>query len=162
MISEELNELRQDLKQLKAEILQFERDLAWNRVIDKAIVVCRLLRKLEVAEAVKFNPNWANQPRVPKEQVGGGRWTRPGGGGAAGNLHLTGGRGRGLGGQQPHADQTVPTACVPAKLKCHRTWWSRFRLHFNAPKQPSRVLNPGIQAGGPRPRFRMLQARRNN
>lgn len=117
MISEELNELRQDLKQLKAEILQFERDLAWNRVIDKAIVVCRLLRKLEVAEAVKFNPNWANQPRVPKEQVGGGRWTRPGGGGAAGNLHLTGGRGRGLGGQQPPRGPNGPYRLRPGKVE---------------------------------------------
>jgi hypothetical protein len=92
MISEELTELRRDLKLIKGEVRQIERDLAWNRVIDQAIIVRRLLRKLEAAEAVKFNPNWHLQPRVPKRQDGAGQWSDGGGGG---DVHLVGGQGRG-------------------------------------------------------------------
>lgn len=92
MISEELTEVRRDLKLIKAELRQIERDLAWNRVIDQAIIVCRLLRKLEAAEAVKFNPNWHLQPRVPKRQDGAGQWSDGGGGG---DVHLVGGQRRG-------------------------------------------------------------------
>ena len=101
MIAEELTEVRRDLKLIKAELRQIERDLAWNRVIDQAIIVCRLLRKLEAAEAVKFNPNWHLQPRVPKRQDGAGQWSDGGGGG---DVHLVGGQGRNRnssGGQQP-------------------------------------------------------------
>lgn len=65
MFLEELAEVRKELKGIQREIKQLNRHIAWNRVIDSAIHLCRVLAKAE-ADAAKFNPNWAAQPRVPK------------------------------------------------------------------------------------------------
>ena len=79
---EELADIRRDLDRLDREIKQFQRDLAWDRVITDAIRVCRLLAKVEAQEALK---GWRDQPRVPAGNPDGGQWTDGDGNSGAGS-----------------------------------------------------------------------------
>lgn len=82
MLSDELRELRDDNRRLAAAIRQVKRDIAWDRVIDAAIRMCRVLCKAELAELdAKYR---ADQPRVPAGNTDGGQWTDVGGAGGVG------------------------------------------------------------------------------
>lgn len=85
MVPDELQELRADLRRIAAGIRRVKRDLAWQRLIDDGIRVCRLLRQVEMAEAVKYDPN---QPRHPAGTSEGGRWS--GGGATTGSVSAPG------------------------------------------------------------------------
>ena len=68
---EELAELRRAHHETKRDLQQLKRDIAWNRVIDDAIHMCRVLCKAELAELdAKYR---ADQPRVPAGNPDGGQ-----------------------------------------------------------------------------------------
>ena len=76
---DDLAELRRAHHETKRDLQQLKRDIAWNRVIDDAIHLCRVLCKAELAELdAKYR---ADQPRVPAGNPDGGQWVDEGGGG---------------------------------------------------------------------------------
>jgi hypothetical protein len=107
------------LRQRRAEIAAIRRDLeALSRDLPKALDVAATLAKAELRAALKKYS--VDQPRVPKHNPGGGRWTRDG----AGNVtdHANGSAGRrndsSAGGSADDANQSNKQIRVAAGLQC--------------------------------------------